>query len=144
MINKNDARLQQIKGNDKPLAGKHTLFVGDLFQLRPVAGAWIFQNPKSGLGALCSSDSNLFQKNFKMYELTEIMRQKDDKTWAELLNRLREDNLYPSDITLLKTRLISPNDAHYPYDAPHAFPLREEVRQYNNLIYEKLNAEKLK
>ena len=34
--------------------------------------------------------TNLWQQYFKCYELDEIMRQKDDKSWAELLKRLRE------------------------------------------------------
>ena len=32
--------------------------------------------------------TNLWNENFKIYELTEIMRQKDDKKFAELLNHL--------------------------------------------------------
>lgn len=35
--------------------------------------------------------TNLWTDLFKMFELTEIMRQKDDKDFAELLNRLREE-----------------------------------------------------
>ena len=36
--------------------------------------------------------TNLWQQYFKCYELDEIMRQKEDKSWAELLNRLKEGN----------------------------------------------------
>ena len=45
-------------------------------------------------------------RNFKIYELTQIMRQKDDKTFAELLNRLRTGHQTQEDIKLLKNTKI--------------------------------------
>ena len=39
-----------------------------------------------------------------MFELTEIMRQKDDAQFAELLNRIREGKHTEEDLSLLKTR----------------------------------------
>ena len=41
-----------------------------------------------------------------MFELNEIMRQKDSKVFAELLNRLPEGNHTESDILKLKERVI--------------------------------------
>ena len=40
---------------------------------------------------------NLWTDRFKMFELTEIMRQKDDTEFTELLNRLRYNSLTESD-----------------------------------------------
>ena len=46
-----------------------------------------------------------------MFELTQIMRQADEKPYAELLNRLREGNHTEEDILSLKTRVI-PSDSN--------------------------------
>ena len=40
-----------------------------------------------------------------MYELTEIMRQKDDQMFAELLNRLREGLQTDKDVEKLKMKI---------------------------------------
>ena len=68
-----------------PFGGLSMLVVGDLFQLPPVRGKWIFQTPSTGVGGLAEGTWNLF----KMYELTEIMRQKN-RDFAERVNRLRD------------------------------------------------------
>ena len=77
-----DGRLREIMNSVQPFGGVHVLLVGDLFQLQPVAGSWIF-NVKNPL------ELQLWKNYVKCYELTEIMRQKDDREFAELLNRLR-------------------------------------------------------
>ena len=60
--------------------------VGDLFQLKPVFDKWIFENSY----AYSALATNIWQEHSKMYELSEIMRQKDGREFAGLLNRLRE------------------------------------------------------
>ena len=62
--------------------------------------------------------TNLWQQYFKCYELDEIMRQKDDKSWAELLNRLREGNHTDIDIKTLKSMILSPKHPDYPINGP--------------------------
>ena len=51
--------------------------------------------------------SNIWTEYFTLFELTEIMRQKDDKEFAELLNRLREGKHSEEDIAILKQRLLN-------------------------------------
>ena len=81
-------RLQEIKGDyNKPFGGVHVILVGDLFQLRPDMDDWIFKDYKKGYESL---GINLWKEFFTMFEHTEIMRQKDDKRFADLLNRVRE------------------------------------------------------
>ena len=74
-----------------------------MFQLKPVFDRWIFQGVDKGYGLLATY---LWQIHFKMYELTEIIRQKDNKKYAELLNRLREESHAKNDTACLKTRMI--------------------------------------
>ena len=49
-----------------------------------------------------------------MIELTEIMRQKEDKTFLELLNRIRIGQYYDEDVELLRSRIRTPTDPDYP------------------------------
>ena len=95
-------RLQEITTRPLPFGGISVIAVGDLFQLRPVMDNYIFSNLKDGYGMLAV---NLWVDYFSMYELTEIMRQKENKEFAELLNRLREGQHTKSDAQKLQTRI---------------------------------------
>eukprot|EP00732_Lithocolla_globosa_P000252 Lithocolla_globosa_v1_NODE_62_length_7247_cov_17.118503.p1 type:complete len:1467 gc:universal NODE_62_length_7247_cov_17.118503:2368-6768(+) len=95
-------RLQQIKGNNKPFGGVHLLLVGDLFQLSPDKrdGGWVFQD----LRGISRLGGNFWTENISMFELTEIMRQKDDLSFAQMLNRIREGQVLPQDMAVLESR----------------------------------------
>ena len=88
MFNFLDLRLQQIMGTKEPFGGL-SITVGDLFQLKSVFDQWIFENSEDGYTALAT---NLWQRHFQMFELFEVMRQREDKDFAEILNRIREGN----------------------------------------------------
>merc|ERR1711990_206758 len=98
-----DQRLRMIKEDPyTPFGGVHVLVIGDLFQLPPCKARklWEMSQPLKGkpdysqgkyaLGA--KYKGNTLAENvwllFKLFELDEIMRQKDEKEWAEWLNRL--------------------------------------------------------
>ena len=89
MFNFLNLRLQQIMGAKTTFGGLSVIAVEDLFQLKPVFDNWIFNNSIDGYGVLAT---NIWKKYLTLFELTEIMRQKHDKEFAELLNRLREGN----------------------------------------------------
>ena len=74
------------------------IYIGDLFQLKPVMDGWIFENLKANFGPLAT---NLWKDAVDMHELEEIMRQKNDKQFAELLNRLREGKHTFINVTLM-------------------------------------------
>ena len=65
-----------------------------------------------------------------MFELNEIMRQRDSRVFAELLNRLREGKHTESDILKLKGRVIQ-EDINNPLDAPHLFIQNAKVDKFN-------------
>ena len=65
-----------------------------------------------------------------MFELNEVMRQRDNKSFAELLNRLREGKQTESDILKLKERVIQ-EDINNPLDAPHLFIQNAKVDEFN-------------
>ena len=132
-------RLQQIKKNSNPFGNVHIILVGDLFQLEPVSHTWIFKNLCEGYGPLAV---NLWNAYFDMYELTQIMRQKDDQKYAELLNRLREGNQTQADVDELTKRIIPATDPVYPHEAPHIFRTNAEVNVYNEGVFMKTQTEK--
>ena len=71
-----------------------------------------------------------------MFELTEIMRQRDSKLFAELLNRLREGKHTASDNAKLncKERVVQ-EDINNQIDAPHLFVQNAQVDEFIQRIY---------
>ena len=68
---------------------------------------------------------------FKMIELTEIMRQKDDKPFTEILNRFRTGTQTEADIQCIQSRSITHSDSNYPHDALHIWAESKPVDEYN-------------
>ena len=134
MFNCLNLRLQQIMGNKEPFVGISLITVGDLFQLKPVFDKWVFENSQIGYDALVS---NIWAEYFTLFELTEIMRQKDDKEFAELLNCLREGKHSKDDIALLKQRFLNvrPKEDNYPFNITHLFTTNAPVHAHNNVLY---------
>ena len=139
MFNLIHKRLQDIKGCSKDFGGVSVICFGDLFQLKPVYDAYLFSNCKSGTSSLAT---NLWEKHFKMFELTEIMRQRDSLLLAQLLNRLRENQQTSADIELLLSKTCTPADATYPSSAPHLFLENAKVNAWNNMLYERASTDK--
>ena len=74
-------RLKEIFGTTSSLfAGITIIVVGELYQLPPIRKKNVFDNYKNDSYNLCHT-----WKIFKMIELTEIMRQKNDQAFTGLL-----------------------------------------------------------
>ncbi|KAJ7983455.1 hypothetical protein DPEC_G00378220, partial [Dallia pectoralis] len=119
-------RLQQIKGSKKPFGGMSVLAVGDFYQVPPLG--------KSKPLCVFEEDTDDFWKDyFQMITLTEIMRQRDDVAFAELLNRIRVkqkmDPLSNDDKALLDQALTDPSRC--PNDVLHIFATNKEVHKHN-------------
>ena len=121
-------RLKDIKGCTEDFGGVSIIAIGDLFQLEPVMDGYIFKDLKNVDYAVLAP--RLWHQHFKMFELNEIMRQRDSKLFAELLNRLRAGKQTESDILKLKERVI-PEDINNPLDAPHLFIQNAKVDEFN-------------
>ena len=133
-------RLKDIKGSKEDFGGVSIIAIGDLFQLEPVMDRYIFQNLDNSDYAILSS--NKWQEHFKMFELKEIMRQKESKVFAEILNRLREGKHTENDILKLKERVIEENGIHDPMDAPHLFIQNNKVDTFNERVHREGKGEK--
>ena len=119
-----------------PFGNVSVLAVGDLFQLPPVhPEQYIFGDTSDDLANVVGAGWN----NFKLIELDQIMRQKDDQTFAEMLNRIREAKATDKDIEMLKSREISPTDPSYPEDALHVYADNKSVNERNAVKLESLN-----
>ena len=100
-------RLKEIfvKPNSELFAGLSILAVGDFFQLPPIRSATAFSSYKNEAFNLCRP-----WHVFKMVELTEIMRQRDDIAFTQLLNRLRTGLHTDDDIKCIQSRAITPGN----------------------------------
>ena len=100
-----DKRLKQITGKDETFGGVSVIVVGDLNQLPPVMDSPIFLPPKTS-NLQVFAESNLLWEEFRMYQLTEIMRQKEEKEFITALNGIAVGEISNEIKELLKTRMV--------------------------------------
>lgn len=143
-------RLQEAKGvenTDLVFGGVSILAVGDFYQLPPVRQQKIFDyditNPDNmDPEELAVVLAGLWVKNFTMVELTEVMRQREDLCFAEMLNRLRTASHTDQDISILHSKVATPVDSNFPQDALHIFATRKDVDQHNETMLAQQSEEK--
>ena len=76
---------------------------------------------------------NFWQENFKTLELHVIMRQRESKEFAEMLNRLREGNHSKDDILKFKQKLVVIDISDNPLGAPNLFIQNSKVKEFNEM-----------
>ncbi|XP_062581675.1 uncharacterized protein LOC134243443 [Saccostrea cucullata] len=119
-------RLVQIKKCKEPFGGISVIAVGDFYQLPPVKQRKLEilykQNDEYPI--------DYWLDFFKIVELEEIMRQRDDAAFATVLNSLRirtiEEPLSEEAKTMLKECIRDGPD-----EVLHVYPTNEEVNEYN-------------
>jgi len=121
-------RLKQIFLQDKLFGGIPFLVVGDFHQIRPVFAKFVFQELNdSPIQAIIG---NILWELFQMFELTEVMRQKEDLDFAVALNNMAKGQMTETDITLIRSRQIT-NGLIPPRDAIRLFWTNVECNIYN-------------
>ena len=114
-------RLRQIKqtGDYSLFANVSVICVGDFYQLRPVKGTPLYAD----------NGANLWEGNFEVAELTQVVRQ-ENAAFAGMLNRLRvhkkKEPLSNRDVLTLKQRETGED----PTDI-HIYATNAEVHEYN-------------
>jgi len=134
-----DQQLQEVNNSNQPFGGTSIIAFGDLFQLPPVMDGFIFLDLSQSATAVEQYSSlapNLWKENFTMFELKTIMRQQDNRSFAELLNRLREGNHTADDSKILHSRIMTSDAAEYPTSAQHLFKTNAKVDLHNISIFE--------
>lgn len=130
-IHENLRQIYRIEASDLQtiFGGIPVIVVGDFNQLRPVKGSFVFEDFKTGPQSIVG---NLLWPRFQLYELTEIMRQRDDKLFAEALGRLAAGTLTADDIRLFNGRCY--NEDELPEAGKqciHLFSWNADVQSYN-------------
>ena len=135
-------RLQQIKGvsDDVTFGGVSILAVGDLYQLPPVGQSQLFSRVGDSYAQLYRSGS-LWIDEFEMIELDQIMRQRGDGKFSELLCRVRTNECTPEDIDILKSRQVALESPNYPSHVLHVYRLNVDVDARNKLMLNNLASE---
>ena len=114
------------------------LAVGDLYQLPPVGQAPLFSIVRDGSLASLHGSGSMWKDLFEMIELDEIMRQRGDRVFTELLCRVRVNQCTEEDIRILKSRVTEPTSPDYPVDALHVYRLNKDVDERNDEMLNKL------
>lgn len=122
-------RLGECFDNTEPFGGKNVIVVGDLFQLEPVNGSCIYDQPVTS-----GAEEHLW-RNFAFRELTVNMRQGLDPL-LHICNNLREGNITTDDLHLLRTRefneVTSSKEMKESFrNAIRIFPTRSQAAEYN-------------
>ena len=128
MFQQVDARLQQIMRSKAPFGGISVVVLGDKY---------IFQSNNS-YNALVDSP---LRSLLELFELKEIMRQKDDKIFAIALGNIAKGTVTLDDIDLLKSRIVSNENSEIMEDALRIFRSNAEVDAYNTKVLTSLNTE---
>ena len=108
------------------------LVVGDFAQLKPVLDKWIFEN-KGFSNPISKIVGPEHWKDFKMFELTEIMRQREDKLFAETLRVIGDQGIEfcsKEQIQMLDSR-IKPGLEEIPDDTIILCFSNQKVREFN-------------
>ena len=125
-------------------ANQAVLLIGDLLQLRPPQGRFIFEQPRnSDYYALFNSTDSLWN-SFDAVNLIHNHRQGAGSQWADLLNRIRDGSFTKTDIEVLKTRIIEDADIPELSDACHVMFTNLEGSYHNEKKLSKLQSKEWK
>ena len=131
----------EIFATDDIFGGVNVIAVGDLYQLSPVNGHYIFSSAKVQSRRLAS---HLWKDFFSMIELEDNIRQHNDQSFSSLLNRIRIGDHTQEDIAILATRKTSNNQVDLlssPFcNALRLFPRVSDCDFYNDQELHKLTS----
>ena len=117
-----DSRLQSITLKDVPFGGVSLFCFGDLMQLKPIMGHWIFEEPSNN----CFTETHLLDPRWKMFTcvvLEKNHRQGADKEYADLLNKIRIGRFNDEDLKPLLESETLPRKAQFMrFIAKHPLP----------------------
>ena len=135
-----NTRLQQLTGTKTVFGGLSVIAVGDLYQLKPVGDFLIFLDLEKGASSLAQ---NFWKEHFKMYELVDIMRQRDDLEFARVLTRVRLNEMTEDNKAMLQTRYVVRVAGDYPKNALHLFAENACVNEHNDHVLNQMPGEKV-
>lgn len=128
---------RRVRGSGRPFGGLQVVFVGDFFQLPPVA-----TSADGGDDSKFCFESDQWFKTFPMdnhIELTTMFRQSND-TFRGILGNIRKGLVVDADVSTLQQYVDRPFDADkYQGIVPtKLFPTKNKVEAINREMFEKL------
>ena len=141
MLYQLDLRLRELKQNmDEPFGGCAIILLGDILQLRPVMGRYIFEEP------LCTEYRMAYLidplwKRFQVLLLNHNHRQGEDFHYAELLNRVRSGHHTDEDCRVLNQRVREIGSLDIPANALYINCTNKGVNAINEKKLEEMEGE---
>ena len=116
--------------------------LGDILQIRPPLGSMIYSSPTNTRSKALYSipGGNLWQK-FDVITLKTNHRQGNDKSYADLLNRLRVGEHNMDDLETLRTRVFAREDPSIPNNALLITGENKKVKVENERRLSQLNGD---
>jgi ATP-dependent DNA helicase PIF1 len=143
-----DRLFRHVKGCDEPFGGIQVIIVGDFYQLPPVvAGDERMQLTNEGYESEFVFSSDVFtEANFKIMPLNEVLRQKGDNTFIDILHAARTGELLPKHVRKLneqvkavvddmRIRLVGTNKLADGVNFDFLSKIKEPVEQFNAIIF---------
>lgn len=134
-----DAVLRHYRHRQQPFGGVQMLFIGDLFQLSPVARQTDWDLLRSYYEGPYFFQSHVFREVCPVYiELDKVFRQQN-QTFVDVLNQVRNNCLTPESRALLNSR-YQPDFSLRQYDSSAHYPI---ILSTHNQKVDKINADEL-
>ena len=131
MLYQIDGRLKEIMMRPhEPFGGVSVLLLGNLLQLQPVKGKYIFEEPTDDSWKAGHAWQSLWEL-FTPIKATYNHRQAGEAEFAEMLKNFSRGIKTDDDINRLTTRVFPENDPNIPMDTLYIFPTKEMVKRYN-------------
>lgn len=103
-----DERLREAHKNDLPFGGVQVIMFGDVYQLPPVVEEGLLPYFEHIYGGYFFFHASVWQQTeFKIYELSQVFRQKDP-TFKNILNVVRDGTVTDEQIEQLNARCNAP------------------------------------
>lgn len=135
ILNSIHLTLNHVYRNSDPnriFGGRSVIVFGDFNQLQPVFDSFCFAQPSAN--PLSQISGNIIWNEFTMFRLTKIMRQRNDATFAEGLNRLAVGASTDEDMAMFNRQVYKEQDL--PEEGKRAIRLiykNDDVKDYNKL-----------
>ena len=136
-----DLRLREVMERPSEVFGGIAIFCfGDLLQLKPVKAPYVFEQPKCKNYAVTHALEPLWRM-FRPMNLNQNHRQGNDKTYADILNRIRTGNVTDADCNQLEERVRDINHQDIPSDAMYVTCTNARVKEINDAKLDNLQTE---
>ena len=143
MLYQIDLRLQEVMGRPRvPFGGVCLMCFGDMLQLRPVLGNYIFQRPKEDTFSVVFDVAPRWSM-LKVVNLEENHRQGDDKAYADLLLRMRTESHTEEDLKVLRKRVFKKGHIWYKDVATTIVCTNAKAKEINDRELRKMEGEEM-